>query len=297
MRTLKHSPHWSHKNFDQSLAFWLAVMKHHLHLFAILILVLCSGMISGCASTPEKSLKTEGFILSYKDKTAARDKFALGSSIDKVQLAHPLEISELDVRSHLDSLMFEEMSLFGKKKHVFLPEDIDRIARLFTKAFKHAPRHKIIHYELETSGGTTEGDIFASKDLIHWRFNSIKGMGFSLRSYTGWGNANWRMVPQSGQRYHATTNLMGTRANENWIIAKLVPAKTIERPKQKNRRVSKRKTKVPSRAPVKEAESPENSSDPALEEKLQLLKDLHEKNLIDEKEYDQKRKDLLDAYL
>jgi hypothetical protein len=266
-------------------------MKYHLHLVLILILALSSGMISGCASTPEKSLKTEGFTLSYKDKTS------LGSPPSKLQLAHPLKISESDVRSHLESLMFEEMSLFGKKKYVFRHEDIDRIARLLTKAFKHAPSHKIIHYELETSGGTTEGDIFASKELIHWRFGSIKGMGFSLRSYTGWGNANWRMVPQSGQKYHTTTNLMGTRAQENWIIAKRVPSKNNKRPKQKNPKLSKNKTKALSSTPAKEADSPAKNSDPALEEKLQLLKDLHEKNLIDEKEYDQKRKELLDAYL
>jgi hypothetical protein len=272
-------------------------MKYHLHLVLILILALCSGMISGCASTPEKSLKTNGFTLSYKDKASARDKFSLGSPTSKIQLSHPLKMSEPDVRSHLESLMFEELSLFGKKKYVFLPEDIDRIARLLTKALKHVPSHKIVHYELETSGGTTEGNIFASKELIHWQFSSIKGMGFSLRSYTGWGNANWRMVPQSGQRYHATTNIMGSRAQENWIIAKLVPSKTNKRPKQKNLRHSKNKTKSPSRAPVIEADSPAKISDPALEEKLQLLKDLHEKNLIDEKEYDQKRKELLDAYL
>jgi hypothetical protein len=122
-------------------------------------------------------------------------------------------------------------------------------------------------------------------------------MGFSLRSYTGWGNANWRMVPQSGQKYHATTNLMGSRAQENWIIAKLVPTKTNKRPKQKNSRLSKNKTQVPSRAPKIEANSPVKISDPALEKKLKFLKDLYEKNLIDEREYDQKRKEVLDAYL
>jgi hypothetical protein len=204
---------------------------------------------------------------------------------------------ESDVRSHLESLMFEELSLFGKTKYVFLPEDIDRIARLLTKALQHVPQHKIIHYELETSGGTTKGDIFASKELIHWRFSSIKGMGFYLRSYTGWDNANWRMVPQSGQRYHATTNLIGSLVQENWIIAKLVPSKTSNRPKHKNPRHSKNKTKARPRAPAIEADSPAKISDPALEEKLQFLKDLYEKNLINEKEYDQKRKELLDAYL
>ncbi len=262
-------------------------MKYHLQSVLILILALCSGMFSGCASPPEKSLKTEGFILSYKDKNSA----------SKIELAHPLKMPESDVRGHLESLIFEELSLFGKKKYVFLPEDIDRIARLLTKALQHVTSHKIIHYKLETSGGTTEGDIFASKELIHWRFNTIRGKGFSTRAYTGWGNANWRMVPQSGQRFHATTNLMGTRSQENWIIAKLVPSKTNKRPKKKNSRLSKYKTKAPSRVPAKEAGPPEKNSDPALEEKLQLLKGLHDKNLIDEKEYDQKRKELLDTYL
>ena len=252
-------------------------------------------MILSCTSTPERSFKTKGFTLSYKDKTSAKDKFSLELPASKVQVSHPLKMTESDVRSHLESLMFEELSLFGKKKYVFLPEDIDRIARLLTKALQHVPRHKIIHYELETFEGITEGDIFASKELIHWRFSSIKGMRFSLRSYTGWGNANWRMVPQSGQRYHATTNLIGSRAQENWIIAKLVPSKKSKRPKHKNPRHSK--NKGPSRASAIEADSPTKFSDPALEEKLQFLKGLYEKNLIDEKEYDQKRKELLDAYL
>jgi hypothetical protein len=256
-----------------------------------------SGMISVCASAPEKSFETNGFTLSYKNKTSAQDKFSIGSSTSKIQLSHPLKISESDVRSHLESLKFEELSLFGKEKYVFLPEDIDRIAHLLTKALKHVPSHKTIHYELETSGGTIEGDIFASKELIHWRFSSIMGMGFSLRSYTGWGNTNWRMVPQSGQKYHATTNLIGNRVQENWIIAQLVPTKTNKRLKQKNFRLSKNKATNPSRVPAIAENSPAKTYDPALEEKLQFLKELHEKNLIDEKEYDQKRKELLDAYL
>ena len=42
---------------------------------------------------------------------------------------------------------------------------------------------------------------------------------------------------------------------------------------------------------------PLRSLNPALEEKFQLLKDLNEKNLINEKEYEKKRKELLDTYL
>jgi len=44
-------------------------------------------------------------------------------------------------------------------------------------------------------------------------------------------------------------------------------------------------------------DSPSKNSNPDLEEKLEFLRDLHEKELIDEKEYDQKKKELLDTYL
>ena len=107
------------------------------------------------------------------------------------------------------------------------------------------------------------------------------------------------MVPQSGQEYHAVNKLLGTQAQENWIITERVPSRSA---RQKNPRSSKNKTEMPSREPAKkppasEDASPAKVTDPALEEKLQFLKDLHEKNLIDEKEYDQKRKELLDTYL
>ena len=267
-------------------------MKYNQPLVLILVLTLCSGMTPGCASKPEKKLKTKGFTLSYRDKTSAKDKFSVGSSIKSIQLFHPLKMSEPDVRSHLESLMYKELSLLGKKKSVFIPQDVDRITRLLTKALHHVPSDKIIHYKLETTRGNTEGDIFASKKHIHWRLISINGMTFSARTYTGWGNANWKMVLQSGQSYHVVNRIMGTRTQENWIMAKLVPSKI--KSGQKNYQLNGEK-KALSKTP--DDTIPTKSLDPALEGKLQFLKDLNEKNLINEKEYEQKRKELLDAYL
>ena len=269
-------------------------MKHHLYRTFILIAVLVSGLLSGCASTKEKKLQTKGFTLSYKDKSSG------GSSVNKMQLNHPLKISETAIRNYLRSLVFEELSLFGKKKPVFLSHDIDRIGRLLTKAIHRVPNHKIIHYELETPRGKTSGDIFASKKYIHWRFDSIKGMGFTGRAKTGWGNVNWRMVPQSGQKYQAVQKLLGTQAQENWIFAELQPSsKRQKNARQKNLQSgpSKSRTVVPSREPANNRHSPSKGPNLVLEKKLEFLKDLHEKNLIDEKEYNQKRKELLDTYL
>ena len=263
-----------------------------LHPAFILIVALAPGLIWGCTSTPEKKLKTKDFTLSYRSKIEA--------SIKEVQLNHPIKLSEEDVRDHLKSLVFEELSLFGKKKTVFLPRDIDRIGRLLTKAIQRVPSHKVIHYELETPRGATSGDVFASKNHIHWRFDSIKGRGFSGRSYAGSGNINWRMVPQSGQKYKSIKKLLGNQAKENWIFVKLQPSshrKDNARQRSKKSNSSRRQAEVPMRAPETTRETPPTSIDPVLEEKLGFLRDLREKNLIDENEYDQKRKDLLDTYL
>ncbi|MBT3922407.1 MAG: hypothetical protein HOF21_07500 [Nitrospina sp.] len=289
MKTPKHTLRWSHKNPSNLQAFFTSIMKYHRHIhFILFILVL---VVSGCASTKEKKLETKGFTLSYKDKVSA------DSSISKVELGHPLKLSETEVRRHLKSLVFEELSLFGKKKPVFLPHDLDRIGRLLTKALQHAPNNKIIHYELETPRGATSGDVFASKKFIHWRFDSIKGMEFSGRSYTSLGNVNWRMVPQSGQKYHAVKKLLGNQAQENWIFAKLHPSSKMKR-KARQKSPAPSRNKASSRS-LENAEktSPAKNINPLLEEKLELLKDLHEKNLIDESEYNQKRKELLDNYL
>ena len=270
----------------------MALMKHHL--YRTFILVLVSGLISGCASTKEKKLQVKGFTLSYKDKSSA------GSFVNKMQLNHPLKISEAEVRNYLRSLVFEELSLFGKKKPVFLSHDIDRIGRLLTKAIQRVSSRKIIHYELETPRGATSGDIFASKKYIHWRFDSIKGMGFTGRSKTGWGNVNWRMLPRPGQKYQVVQKLLGTQAQENWIFAELQPSsKRQKNARQKNLQSgpSKSRTVVPSSEPANNRHSPSKGPNLVLEEKLEFLKDLHEKNLIDEKEYNQKRKELLDTYL
>jgi hypothetical protein len=267
-------------------------MRHHL--YQTFILILFSGLISGCASTKEKKLQTKGFTLSYKNKSSA------DSTVSKMQLNHPLKVSEAEVRNYLKSLVFEELSLFGKQKPVFLSHDIDRIGRLLMKALQRVPSRKIIHYELETPRGATSGDIFASKKHIHWRFDSIKGMGFTGRAKTGWGHVNWRMVPQSGQKYQAVQKLLGDQAQENWIFAELQPSsKKQKNARQKNLRSdpSKNQATVSSSEPADNMDSPSKNSNPDLEEKLEFLRDLHEKELIDEKEYDQKKKELLDTYL
>lgn len=119
---------------------------------------------------------------------------------------------------------------------------------------------------MKTSGGTTEGDVFVSQNVLNWRFSSIRGMKFSVGGVRG---SSWRMLLGSGQKYHTMGKLIGSMAIENWIEASysqeaLGSALTPARPSRK------RETTTP-------------SIGPELEKKLQFLKNLYEKNYLTKK--------------
>ncbi|MBT5469987.1 MAG: hypothetical protein HOK41_05245 [Nitrospina sp.] len=270
-------------------------MKLHKPLLVFfLIPTLLLGLLSGCSTTREKKLEAKGLTLMYKSKSAA------GHDLADIRLK-PVQLSEGQVRQQMRSLKYEELSLFGKKKLVFMPQDITRMTRILTKALNRAPANKIVYYELETPGGSTEGIVFPSKKVLNWKFSTIQGGSFSSRSFTGWGGSNWRLVPGPGQHYHSTKKLLGSEASENWIEASLSQPRYSERNNPayqepaptRTKRKARRATRAPTR---KQAPSPPTIN-PELEKKLQFLKDLYEKNLVDEDEYNSKRKELLDTYL
>ncbi|MFQ5451780.1 MAG: SHOCT domain-containing protein [Nitrospinaceae bacterium] len=249
-------------------------------------LFLALAVFSGCATTKEKRLEKDGITLVYRDPSAA------GSEVAKLRLDHPVKMSAEQMKNHLLSLQYEELSLLGKRKYVFSQKGLDEVSRLFTKAVNHLTPKTILTFEVDTPRGLTRGDIFASHNKLNFRFESIKGSDFASNSFAAWKGSTWRLVPTKGQRFHVTKRLLGTATKENWIVANLTLPKTSRRT-QKNRKTGR------SGASSKE---PDASQEPAgkntdLEKKLEFLKELHEKDLIDDTEYEKKRKELLDTYL
>jgi len=250
-----------------------------------LISTLLLGLTTGCSFTREKKLRGNGFTLMYKSKSAG------GYALADIKLAS-VQVSEGEILRQLRSLQYEELALFGKKKAVFTREQAKRIGRLIAKALNKSSGNKIIYYELDTPGGATEGTVFANGKVLNWRFSSIHGREFSNRAFNGWGGSNWRLLPGSGQRYHTTGRLLGQEAKENWIKVALSRNSAQEFQEEKKYRDT-----APSQKPRKQAPTRNKSADTDLEEKLQFLKGLYEKNLVDEEEYNRKRKELLDTYL
>jgi hypothetical protein len=272
--------------------------SYKLTLAFFLISTLLLGLIAGCSLTREKKLRGDGFTLMFKSKSAG------GYALADIKLTS-VQVSEGEILRQLRSIQYEELALFGKKKAVFTREQANRIGRLLAKALNKSSGNKIIYYELDTTDGATEGDVFANGKVLNWRFSSIQGREFSSRAFNGWGGSNWRLLPSNGQRYHTTGRLLGQEAKENWIKVALSHNSDRElREEGEYRdtappRKSRNQHRVRDEPSIKQAPvtTRNNSADTELEKKLQFLKRLYEKNLVDEKEYNRKRKELLETYL
>ncbi|MDH5458099.1 MAG: SHOCT domain-containing protein [Nitrospinota bacterium] len=275
----------------------LTILKTHNSFFVIAVSIILA--LTGCSSTnkaADKKLTEEDFTLTYKDKAQAN------GDIGKLILQHPLSISEQQIVFHMVALSYEPFSLFGKASSVFTKEDIQKTKRLLTKALNKAHSQNIITFEVESAKGSTKGELFASNGNLHWRFFMIQGVSYSLtrNQMSRYGTA-WQMTPKEGQKYHITDKLLGSKQWTNWIEAKIdLPAPEnlkMARPKKNPPRSSAVQSIPPPSQPSPPKPTPSGKNIADLEKKLQFLKQLHEKQLIDQQEYEKKRKDLLDQYL
>ena len=160
------------------------------------------------------------------------------------------------------------------------------------------PPENILVFDLETSRGSTIGEIFRTENNLNFRFLSIKGVKFSTTTFgRGGAGSTWRMVPVGGQRYGVTKKLLGSSTQENWIVAKMILPK-ISRRLSKEQEPKASNTQKDSAPPApSDPVNPSSGDDQELEKKLQFLKNLRDKNLIDDEEYEIKRKELLDSFL
>ena len=243
----------------------------------------------------DRKLIMKDFTLTYIDQEQADGK------IDELILQHPLSITERQMVFHMVALSYENYSSPSKASPVFTKEDIKKTKRLLTKALNKAHPQNIIGFEVASEAGATQGQLFASRGVLHWRFFKIRGVWFSKTRNPMEQYGTWRMVPRKGQRFHKSNKPRGTRQWTNWIEAK------IDLPAPANLKISRPKTNPPNPGTAQTTPSPSQPS-PAktitpeknvadLEEKLKFLKYLHENQLIDKREYEQKRKDLLNQYL
>ena len=172
-------------------------------------------LFQACSTVQDKKLVEKGLTLRYLS----------ASDIEEVRLQHPVQITEAEVRKHLQSLWYEDMTSGGKRDRVFSDSDAAKIGRLLAKALNHVKPGKLVRFELATSTGATEAEVFAEKDRLHWRFRSLRGSVFTCNAVQPEClRSNWRLIPRGGQRYFSVqTLLFGRSSTENWIVEGLNP--------------------------------------------------------------------------
>jgi hypothetical protein len=251
--------------------------------------LVCSCLFIGC-SAPEKRLTKDQLTISYQPTSS------LESEIKQLRLQHPVKISAAQMSNQLFSLKYKELTLTGKKKYIFSPSDVLEIAPIMTKALNRIKSSKVLHYEVETPRGKTAGIVFRANGKINWRFDSINGNHF-LNTGLRNGLSTWALLPKAGQRFHKESSVLGNKQKKNWITSNLALQVQSKRG-LKSGLLKKTKKKLPtSKSPKQKPSTSKPSSEKGeFEKRLQFLKELLQKQLIDDEEYKHKKTELLKQF-
>jgi len=217
-----------------------------------------------------------------KVKITFRSQFYENSNLIHLKLNHPIKISQAEIINHMVLLKSKGTFIGNKEEPVFSVSEIQTLAPILFKAFGGVSPEEIIRIQLKSVGGITSGDIFSFKKYLNWRFDSIRGETFLQKNNVrGWNIFSWEMMPKNGQLYFKS----GTdkRIQKNWIISKL-KLPISGQGNMDNRRSFDTLQKEPL----------ENNINPKLEEKLEHLKYLYDKQLINEEEYKNQQKKIFD---
>ena len=265
--------------------------KKNKHFFQIGItsFLVCSCLFIGCAA-PEKRLTKDQLTISYPPQ------FSLDREVKKLRLEHPIKISAGQMANHLLSLRYKQLNFSGKKKYIFSPNDVLEITPTMTKALNRLKSSKVLYYEIETPRGKTAGIIFRAEEKINWRFEAINGTYFENKGLHN-GGAPWMLFPNNGQKFHQERTVLGNNWKGNWIISNLeLPLKS-----KRGRKLGLLKKTSESftrkRSTQKETLTKARSSGKGeFEKRLQFLKELRDKRLINDDEYRNKKEELLGQF-
>lgn len=258
---------------------------------AFLITILLCVLLAACGTfQKEKTLKSDNLTVSYRSFNR------LGPDYGSITPDHPILITEKQVQVHLLALDYKSFKTRSKVAPVFTKDQIKEVSRLLTKGLNRAAPQKFLHFELKASKGMTEGDVFAADGYIHWRIWKINGVDYS-NDPLGIRKKTWRLIlSPAGHRYFNSSSSAGQKKKQNWIVA------DFDISKIQNRRKTKRKlsTKSSQRALPKrlKPQKPQvsNELNETIKEKLILLKQLFDQGLINEEEYNKKKKEVMQRF-
>lgn len=244
-------------------------------------LLLFISIIASCASA---NINKEADIKVRLEKIRADDFSLKGKNLN-----HPFVIKEKAIADILNSIYFSERTGFfgwGEERHLFDSKEIERIAAPVKKGLEEARSDEIVVFEIEAPNGKTSGEVFVL-DSLNLRFNSINGIPFSVereatgmppRGESSYSSDNYKVIPRIAHAYFSSKEIFGKEVKHlNWVI------------------INTNKIETPAAIPQSPVSTPKTKEEATISERLQILKDLRDKGLISEDDYERKKKEILDS--
>ncbi len=203
-------------------------------------------------------------------------------------LDHPFRFTQSEFNQMAGSLYFSRKlpAAWAEPELIFDKKNLAQLSQVFHKKLMTLQPNQTLWFSLKTPTGKTTGDVFVLDRTLNWRFSEIKGLEYLedfqsvAQESSGEILVNWKLVPQDNQEHFYKTNLLGMKIREDtWL--------QVHFPPQKGKQQS-------TDAGEPAAGGKEEAA--VLRNKLKVLKELKEDNLISEEDYRKKVQELLERF-
>lgn len=207
----------------------------------------------------------------------------------QLKLVHPYSFQLKTIQKCLVALRFKEKNtLNAHKGRVFNNDLVKRLAPLIQDRFSRANSNQRVAFKISNASGKAyiQGDTFLTPEGMHWRLTALRSIKWGIEDFSVSGEP-WGLVLQKGQTYKQRYWGGSTKIAQditNWVIFENVlpiSSRKLPEPVQK---LSNQKNKESLKKPV--------FTD--IKKRLHLLEQLRKENVISEKEYAKKRREILD---
>jgi hypothetical protein len=209
----------------------------------------------------------------------------------KLKLIHPYSFRLKTIQKCLFSFKFKETNtLNAHKGRVFNNDLVKRLAPLIQDRFTKANSNQRISFKISNASGKAylQGDTFLTSEGMHWRFTALRSIKWGIEDFSVSGEP-WILILQKGQAYKQRYWQGSTQVAQditNWVIFEsILPTASRKLPEP-----------TPNRSPLKDKKNLKIPTALGVKERLDLLDQLRKENVITEKEYEDKRRKILDQF-
>ncbi len=206
-----------------------------------------------------------------------------------VKLRQPYIMDVRSIQESMRSLTYQTKSFFwSEARPVFDSEQIRNLSPLIQKQLSIADdsQKAIFRYLDDTGKPAIQGDAFIGKNGLNWRFILLNGIKRKVGDFNVFGGS-WKISGAQNLKYKTKkVFFFFNKKITNWVVGKNI------------RPVSRLAIKpaLPPGSPASDNDKAPSLSSDEVEKKLQVLKELKDENLIDDKDYEAKRREILNSF-